>query len=288
MLLADEGIERTAEWLSAGLVFAATIAVLAAAGRWGSPVRRTAVLAAAAALTWALEATFLKTATQTLATSGIGGMLTHWPLYAFIAATVTGTLLQQATLHVGPLSVSQPADAVIVAASIATTCWNVIHQQLRRMERSVVVLDVVGSNPIARTIARAATGMGSSQSARPWSSRPRPPRSRRSPAGHSPPSGAVHQRPPEIREASEHRRCGRARLTHTPAPRASRVSQPAMMGAGVLAGLGGPGGAGAWAACIWWMVWASRVWREDDGEPAVAFAGDASRDRRSPDLIRGR
>ena len=115
---------ETAEWLSAGLVFGATIAVLAAAGRWGSPVRRAAVLAAAAALTWALEATLLKTATQTLATSGIGGMLTHWPLYAFIAATVTGTVLQQAALHVGPLSVSQPVLVITDPfASIILSVW---------------------------------------------------------------------------------------------------------------------------------------------------------------------
>ena len=113
-----------AEWLSAGLVFGAAIAVLAAAGRWGPPVRRAAVLAAAAALTWALEATFLKTATQTLATSGIVGMLTHWPLYAFIAATVTGTVLQQAALHVGPLSVSQPVLVITDPfASIILSVW---------------------------------------------------------------------------------------------------------------------------------------------------------------------
>jgi hypothetical protein len=82
----------TAEWLSTGLVFGVAIAALAAAGRAGSLVRRAAVFAAAAALTRALEATFLKT-TGTLATSGIGSMLTRWPLYAFIAATITGTLL---------------------------------------------------------------------------------------------------------------------------------------------------------------------------------------------------
>ena len=42
-----------------------------------------------------------------LTTSGLGGMLTGWPHYAVIAATVSGTLLQQAALHVGPLSVCQ-------------------------------------------------------------------------------------------------------------------------------------------------------------------------------------
>ena len=104
--------------------FAAEQAVLAALGMRGPPARRAAVLAVAAALTWALEATFLKTATGTLATSGIGGMLTDWPVYAFIAATVAGTLLQQAALHVGPLSVSQPFLVITDPfASIILSVW---------------------------------------------------------------------------------------------------------------------------------------------------------------------
>jgi drug/metabolite transporter (DMT)-like permease len=115
---------QTAEWLSAGVVFGAAIAVLAVLGRAGSPARRSAVLAVAAALTWALEATFLKTATQTFAASGIGGVLTSWPAYAFVAATVTGTLLQQAALHVGPLSVSQPFLVITDPfASIILSIW---------------------------------------------------------------------------------------------------------------------------------------------------------------------
>jgi drug/metabolite transporter (DMT)-like permease len=115
---------QTAEWLSAGVVFGAAIAVLTVLGRAGSPARRSAVLAVAAALTWALEATFLKTATQTFAASGIGGVLTSWPAYAFVAATVTGTLLQQAALHVGPLSVSQPFLVITDPfASIILSIW---------------------------------------------------------------------------------------------------------------------------------------------------------------------
>ena len=93
-------------------------------GTRGPPARRAIVFAVAAALTWALEATFLKTATGTLAVSGIGGMLTDWPIYAFIAATVAGTLLQQATLHVGPLSVSQPFLVITDPfASIILSVW---------------------------------------------------------------------------------------------------------------------------------------------------------------------
>ena len=111
-------------WVSAGLAFGGAIAVLTALGRAGSPVRRAAVLAAAAGLTWALEATFLKTATQTLAAAGLGGMLTNWPVYALVGATITGTLLQQAALHLGPLSVSQPILIITdPVASIILSVW---------------------------------------------------------------------------------------------------------------------------------------------------------------------
>jgi hypothetical protein len=111
-------------WLSAVLVFGGTIAALTAAGRRGSPVRRAAAFAIAAALAWALEAGFLKTVTDMFAASGVGGLLTSWPVYAFIAATATGTVLQQAALHVGPLSVSQPFLLITdPLASIVLSIW---------------------------------------------------------------------------------------------------------------------------------------------------------------------
>ena len=115
---------ETAEWLSALLVFGGVMAVLAVLGRRGSPMRRAALFAVAEALAWALMATFLKTATETLTTSGIGGMLTRWPMYALAAAAVTGTLLEQSALHVGPLSVSQPLLVIInPLASIVLSIW---------------------------------------------------------------------------------------------------------------------------------------------------------------------
>ena len=51
-------------------------------------------------------------------------MLTSWPPYAFAAATATGTVLQQAALHVGPLSVSQPLLAIVdPLAAIVLSVW---------------------------------------------------------------------------------------------------------------------------------------------------------------------
>jgi hypothetical protein len=117
-------VPDTKEWLSAGLVFVGAIVVLAALGRAGAPMRRAAAFAAAAALAWALEATFLKAATDTLTAFGIPGMLIRWPVYALIAAGIGGTLLEQAALHVGPLSVSQPILVIINPfASIILSVW---------------------------------------------------------------------------------------------------------------------------------------------------------------------
>jgi len=114
----------TAEWLSAVLVFGGAIALLAAVGWRGNPVRRAAAFAAAAALCWAMEATFLKAATDTLASFGIVGMLIRWPVYALVGAVLTGTLLQQTALHVGPLSVSQPILVITDPfASIILSVW---------------------------------------------------------------------------------------------------------------------------------------------------------------------
>ena len=106
------------------MAFGAAIALLTALGMRGSPVRRTSLYAVAAALAWALMATFIKTATDTFAASGLVGMLTSWPVYGLAAAAVTGSLLEQAALHVGPLSVSQPLLVIInPLASIALSVW---------------------------------------------------------------------------------------------------------------------------------------------------------------------
>ncbi len=54
----------------------------------------------------------------------MSGMLTRWPVYALAAAAVTGTLLEQSALHVGPLSVSQPLLVIVnPLASIILSIW---------------------------------------------------------------------------------------------------------------------------------------------------------------------
>ena len=76
-------------------------------------MRRSALYATAASITWALMAAFIKATTDVLTTSGLVGTLERWPVYALVASAVLGSVLEQAALQVGPLSVSQPLIVVV-------------------------------------------------------------------------------------------------------------------------------------------------------------------------------
>jgi drug/metabolite transporter (DMT)-like permease len=100
-------------WLGVLGAFGGAAAAMTLAARWGSPRRRAALYAAAAAIVWALVATFIKTATQTLTDAGVAAMFGDWPVYALAVGGVGGIVLVQAALHVGPLSVSQPLLVIL-------------------------------------------------------------------------------------------------------------------------------------------------------------------------------
>ena len=111
-------------WLSAGLACCAGAGVLAVVARWGSPGVRAGLYASAAAVMWALVATFIKATTDTLTRFGVAGMFTHWPVYALAAGGVAALFLEQAALHVGPLRISQPFLVIIdPIVSIALSVW---------------------------------------------------------------------------------------------------------------------------------------------------------------------
>jgi hypothetical protein len=82
------------------------------------------VLGAATSIMWALVAVLIKAMTDTLVQYGIGGMFTHWPVYALAVGGLAAELLNQVTLHVGPLSISQPVIVVVdPIVSIALSVW---------------------------------------------------------------------------------------------------------------------------------------------------------------------
>ncbi len=69
-------------------------------------------------------AAFIKATTDTLTQYGLGGMFAHWPVYALAAAGLAAEYLNQAALHVGPLSVSQPFIVIVdPIVSIGLSVW---------------------------------------------------------------------------------------------------------------------------------------------------------------------
>ncbi|HEX3333486.1 MAG TPA: DMT family transporter [Acidimicrobiales bacterium] len=119
-----EATPTNGAWVAAIVTTAGAAAVLALAGSRGSPARRAALLGASASAMWALVATFIKATTDTLVQYGVGGMFTHWPVYALAVGGLAAELLNQTALHVGPLSVSQPLIVVVdPIVSIALSVW---------------------------------------------------------------------------------------------------------------------------------------------------------------------
>ena len=114
-------------WFTAGLACCAVAAVLAVLAQWGplkSPALRAALYGSAAAVMWALVATFIKATTDTLTQFGLAGMFTHWPVYGLAVGSVAALFLMQAALHVGPLRASQPFLVIIdPIVSIALSVW---------------------------------------------------------------------------------------------------------------------------------------------------------------------
>jgi hypothetical protein len=111
-------------WIGAVATTAGVAGVLALLGSRGSPVRRAALLGAASSALWALVAAFIKATTDTLTQFGPAGLFTHWPVYALAVGGLSAELLNQVTLHVGPLSVSQPLIVIVdPIVSIALSVW---------------------------------------------------------------------------------------------------------------------------------------------------------------------
>jgi hypothetical protein len=111
-------------WVTACVTTVGGAAVLVLLGLRGSPERRAALLGSATAVMWALVAAFIKTTTETLSQFGVAGMFTHWPVYALAAAGLVSEILEQVTLHAGPLSMSQPFLVIVdPIVSIGLSVW---------------------------------------------------------------------------------------------------------------------------------------------------------------------
>ena len=111
-------------WAAVVVAYVAVVGSLILLARSGSPSRRAALYGLAGGITWALEATFIKSATDDLARAGLSGLFTNWSVYAVAVGGAAGVVIEQAALQSGPLRVSQPlltiTDPIV---SIALSVW---------------------------------------------------------------------------------------------------------------------------------------------------------------------
>lgn len=145
-------VPATSSWRLPIVVCLLALAALVALARTGTPARRAASLGAATGVAWALEATLIKAVTNTLVESGVRGALTHWTIYGFVLVGVTGLLVEQAALHVGPLRASQPLIVTVdPVVSVVLGLWlygetlhpGVAHLALTGLGLAVAVAGVV-------------------------------------------------------------------------------------------------------------------------------------------------
>ena len=115
------------------------VVALVVLSRWGSPARRAALLGAAAALVWAIDAAFVKAATVVLAHDGWSGLFLHWPVYAVVVSGVLGTTLLEAAFAAGPLAASQSALLIVDPLASIAIGVELFGEQLRRSPAAIVL-----------------------------------------------------------------------------------------------------------------------------------------------------
>ena len=154
-------LPTSSAWTTPSIVCVAGVALLVALAQRGSPVRRAALFASATAVTWALEATFIKATTDTISALGFGDVFTRWPVYALIVGGIVGLLCEQAALHVGPLSVSQTFIVIVdPIVSVALGVWlyrERLHHDALHLTVSAVAFAVMCTGIVALTRTAPAT-----------------------------------------------------------------------------------------------------------------------------------
>lgn len=115
-------------WSITGVVI--TVVALTGVARRASERGRTSAYGAATGLLWAIEATFIKSATDVLAHDGIVALFEHWPLYAVVVAGVAGLIYEQRALHSGPLRYSQPLIVVVDPLASVLLGLGLFHERI--------------------------------------------------------------------------------------------------------------------------------------------------------------
>lgn len=112
------------DWLWVLAVVAVVVGVLAPAALRARPAIRTGLLAAAAAVLFALLDALTKSFVLLIGADGVGS-LAHWEPYGLLVAATTGMVLSQSAFRSGPLLISlpiidsvEPIGAVLIGVTV--------------------------------------------------------------------------------------------------------------------------------------------------------------------------
>jgi hypothetical protein len=116
--------------VAGGGTVAFIVALLIVAQR-GPTMWRTACLGAAAGTSFGLTATFIKETTAQLSNHGVVGVVTTWQTYAAVGVGITGVVVMQWALHIGPLLAAQPGFTLM--DPLVSILWGVlVYNELTR------------------------------------------------------------------------------------------------------------------------------------------------------------
>lgn len=110
---AGKGQPGQAGWIAVAAVTIAGALALVAAGRVGPRWWRAAALGSAAAVLFADNAAFTKTATTLLREGGVAGLFENADPYLIGLSGAVGLFVLQAALHAGPITASRTANVVV-------------------------------------------------------------------------------------------------------------------------------------------------------------------------------
>lgn len=145
-----------AQWQTPGLAIAAVLAACWLGAGRRSSTRKALLLGTAAGVFYGVLAALTKTLVDVFDHSGVlaalGVILGSWQLWALVAVSVAGTVVQQSAFQAGPLSASMPAVTVaepIVAVALGLAVYGDTLDM--RGPRGVVIL-LVGAGMVLATI----------------------------------------------------------------------------------------------------------------------------------------
>jgi drug/metabolite transporter (DMT)-like permease len=95
------------------------------------PSTRGVFLAAMAGLSFGTADALIKVFTETGSDHGLGGVLTHWGLYAWLVVSPTAFLLQQSALHSAHLGAAMPATSTLAPTTASILGAVMFGEQLR-------------------------------------------------------------------------------------------------------------------------------------------------------------